>query len=223
MAASGARAATEEAKPHCIRSFRNPGRPSNGKGNGQLTGVRQLQAMLPHVSMASFQGISNSVAAGYIKQNGSAHWNDLQIALDAKPSCPKLASYWQFYGCHYAKGSCTCAEPAHLENCPLPALPLRNGSLNKLAYSLFLCIRDLAGDDFVAWIDNQLAIADESPTANRLATMAEAVIGPLRNIHGLSDKVLNMTLATLLLGAGRGKARWVEIGASLICHRYTCA
>jgi len=168
------------------------------------------------VSAASFQGISDSVAASYMERHGQARWKDLQGALAGDPSCPKLASYWQFYGCQYHKGSGTCAEPEHIETCPLPALPLRNGSLNKLAYSLFLFIRDLAHGDLVAWIDGRLAIADQRPSMHRLAAMGETLIGPLRNIHGLSDKVLNMVLANLLLGAGHGKARWVETGGSLL-------
>ena len=168
------------------------------------------------VSTASFQGISDSVAAGYMERNGQAQWKELQIALAAGPSCPKLGTYWQFYGCQYQKGSGTCAEPEHIETCSLPALPLRNGSLNKLAYSLFLFIRDLAHGDLVAWIDGQLAVADQGPSSHRLAAMGQALIGPLRHIHGLSDKVLNMALASLLLGAGHGKPRWVETGASLL-------
>src|SRR5450756_507523 len=135
------------------------------------------------VSAASFQGISDSVAASYMERHGRARWKDLQIALAAGPSCPKLGSYWQFYGCQYHKGSGTCAEPEHIENCPLPRLPLRNGSLNKLAYSLFLFIRDLAHGDLVAWIDGRLAIANKPTSMHRLAAMGEALIGPLRNIH----------------------------------------
>ena len=42
------------------------------------------------VSAASFQGISDSVAAGYMERHGRARWKDLQDALAAGPSCPKL-------------------------------------------------------------------------------------------------------------------------------------
>jgi hypothetical protein len=98
----------------------------------------------------------------------------------------------------------------------LPALPLRNGSLNQLAYSLFLFIRDLAGGDLVAWIDAQLDTAAVAAPIKSAAAMGQALIGPLAHIHGVSHKVLNMTLASLLLGAGRGKPYWVETGASLI-------
>jgi hypothetical protein len=81
---------------------------------------------------------------------------------------------------------------------------------------LFLFIRDLADGDLVSWIDTRLADADAPTSINRLWDMGQALIGPLRNVHGLSDKVLNMVLATLLLGAGQDKRRWVETGASLL-------
>jgi hypothetical protein len=149
-------------------------------------------------------------------QNGLARWQDIDAALSMKQACPKLETYWQFHGCQYQKGARTCAEPEHIEACPLPLLPLRNGSLNRLAYSLFLFIRDVAQGDLVGWMDRQLATANQGPATQRLGIMGEALMRPLRNVHGLSDKVLNMTLATLLLGAGRGKTRWLETGANLI-------
>ena len=42
--------------------------------------------------------------------------------------------------------------------------------------------------------------------------MAESLIGPLRNIVGVSDKVLNMTLAHLLMAAPSSKRHWIETG-----------
>jgi hypothetical protein len=51
---------------------------------------------------------------------------------------------------------------------------------------------------------------------DRLARMREAVIGPLRNIYGLSDKVLAMALSCILLAAPKGRPHWVEVGASMI-------
>lgn len=168
------------------------------------------------VSKASFQGISDNVAASYMKQHGLAHWHSIAAGLDRGPPCPKLKTYWHFNGCGYQKGSMTCSAPGHIYKCPLPAIPLRNGSLNRLAFSLFLFMRDVAGSDFIGWIDSQMANADRASDPNRLFAMGESLMGPLRNVHGLSDKVLNMSLATLLLGAGRHKKRWAETGASLI-------
>jgi hypothetical protein len=88
-------------------------------------------------------------------RHGQATWDDIARNLTRAPPCPKLKSYWHFYGCRYHKGSGTCAEPEHLADCPLPAHHLRNGRLNQTAHSLFLFIRDIVNGDLVGWIDAQ--------------------------------------------------------------------
>jgi hypothetical protein len=148
-------------------------------------------------------------------QHGSVHWAEIAEALSQNPSCPKLGGYWRFYDCRYHKGSDTCAEPGHIDACPLPRHPLRNGRLNQMAYSLFLFMRDIADDDFVGWIDRQLGAVDpHSP--DRLAALREAIIGPIRNVYGVADKVLAMALSSLLLGAGKRRPHWVEVGATFV-------
>ena len=98
---------------------------------------------------------------------------------------------------------------------PLPRHPLRNGHLNQMAYSLFLFMRDVADDDFVGWIDRQLGAVDpHSP--DRLPALREAIFGPLRNVYGVADKVLAMALSSLLLGAGKRRPLWVEVGATFV-------
>jgi hypothetical protein len=99
--------------------------------------------------------------------------------------------------------------------CPLPRHPLRNGRLNQMAYSLFLFMRDVADSDFVAWIDQQLA-AVNSQSPDRLGALREAVIGPLRNVYGVADKVLAMALSYLLLAAGAQKPVWLEVGGTFV-------
>jgi hypothetical protein len=84
-----------------------------------------------------------------------------------------------------------------------------------MVYSLFLFIRDVADNDFVGWIDSQLSTVN-SHAADRLAALREAIIGPLRNVYGISDKVLAMALANLLLAAGRRRPLWVEVGATFV-------
>jgi hypothetical protein len=84
-----------------------------------------------------------------------------------------------------------------------------------MAYSLFLFMRDIADDDFVGWIDAQLGSAN-CQSADRLAALREAIIGPLRNVYGVADKVLAMALADLLLSAGAQRPRWRQVGASLV-------
>jgi hypothetical protein len=167
------------------------------------------------VEMLSFQGISDSVASWYIAQHGSVRWADVADALSRTPSCPKLAGYWRFYDCRYHKGSGSCAEPGFIDACPLPRHPLRNGRLNQMAYSLFLFMRDVAYSDFIGWIDSQLGTVN-SQTPDRLAALRETLVGPLRNVYGVSDKVLAMVLSTLLLAARSRRPLWVEVGATFV-------
>jgi hypothetical protein len=69
--------------------------------------------------------------------------------------------------------------------------------------------------NFVGWIDRQLRAVDpQSP--DRLAACREAIIGPLRNVYGVSDKVLAMALSSLLLGAGKRRPLWLEVGATFV-------
>lgn len=153
------------------------------------------------VTTFSFQGISDSVARGYIHKHGTASWSTIAASEQNAPSCPKLRSYWHFEGCRYDKTSFTCAEPDHIDACPLPKPPLRNGRLNQTAHSLYMFVRDLADGNLVGWIDHQLESARGSTTAELEAARQEALIGPLRNVYGVSDKILMMTLSTLLIGA----------------------
>jgi hypothetical protein len=139
------------------------------------------------VGLLSYQGIADSVAAGYMERHGRVSWNDIAVGLEQAPECPKLTSYWQFSGCQYQKAAATCAQPRHFQACPL----------NQLAYSLFLFIRDIADGDLVGWVDQRLAQADEPDQPQRHERLREAVIGPLRHVYGVSDKVLNMACACI--------------------------
>ena len=167
------------------------------------------------IETLSFQGISDSVASGYMAQHGTVRWSDINKALSERPSCPRLGGYWRFYGCQFHKGSHTCSELDHIDACPLPRPPLRNGRLNQLAYSLFLFMRDVADDDFVSWIDRQLDAVD-SQGPGRLGALREAIIGPLRNVYGVADKVLAMAMSYLLLSAGKRRPLWLEVGATFV-------
>ena len=168
------------------------------------------------LAAVSYQGISDQVAHDYMAKHGRAAWRDIDQKLGQGVSCPKLKSYWHFHGCRYGKASRTCAEPDHIGGCPLPSHDLRNGHLNQMAYSLFLFIRDLADGDLIGWIDGRLAASDGSPGPHRLTRMAAAVIEPMREIYGVSDKVLAMALSSLLLGAPKKLGRWIEVGGRLI-------
>jgi hypothetical protein len=153
---------------------------------------------------------------GRLARHGRAEWHDIQQKLGQSVSCPKLKTYWHFHGCRYEKASRTCAEPEHIGACPLPSHDLRNGHLNQAAYSLFLFIRDLADGDLIGWIDARLAAANSPAGPHRLARMAAALIEPMREIYGVSDKVLAMAPSALLLGAPKKMVLWAEVGGSMI-------
>ncbi len=164
----------------------------------------------------SYQGISDRVATEYMEQHGRARWHDIETKLRHGTTCPKLQSYWHFHGCRYDKISRTCAEPDHIGGCPVPSHDLRNGRLNQTAYSLYLFIRDIADGNLVSWIDRQLREADRPHDADRPARLRAALIEPLREVYGVSDKVLTMTLSCVLLAAPRGYETWRQVGASMI-------
>jgi len=68
----------------------------------------------------------------------------------------------------------------------------------------------------IGWIDDQLEAANSPPGPHRLSRMAAALIEPLRQIYGVSDKVLTMALSSLLLGAPKKMGRWTQVGGSMI-------
>jgi hypothetical protein len=167
------------------------------------------------IAALSYQGISDRVASDYMDRHGRARWADIEAKLGPNTTCPKLQSYWHYHGCRYDKISRTCAEPDHIDGCPVPSHDLRNGRLNQTAYSLYLFVRDVADGDLVGWIDRQLREADSPDDADRSARLREAVIGPLRKVYGVSDKVLTMTLSCILLAAPRYET-WRQVGAAMI-------
>lgn len=154
----------------------------------------------------SYQGISDSVVTGFISHHGGVEWRQIEAELSRQPTCSRLRNYWRFSGCHYNKNSARCSEPKLIESCPLPRHPLRNGRLNQTAYSLYLFIRDHAKGDLVVWIDEQL----------RYGPPDQFILAPLRNIYGVSDKILTMSLSSLLLGAPDLKPLWFEVGKDMI-------
>ena len=160
----------------------------------------------------SFQGISDEIAANYMAKHGQATWTSIRSNLDRQPNCPKLQTYWHFHDCRYEKTSGTCAEPHHIGTCPLPTHQLRNGHLNQLAYSLYLFVRDIADGDLVAWIDDQLGQTVELSSTERI----NGLIEPLRNVYGISDKVLALGLSDILIGTADVRPAWFDVGVQLI-------
>jgi hypothetical protein len=171
------------------------------------------------LSAFSYQGISDQVARGYIRKHGNVTWSKIRADLREIPSCSLLQTYWHFDGCRYDKGSFSCSEPDHIDTCPVPRHKLRNGRLNQTAYSFFLFVRDVAKGDLIGWIDDRLTLpapASISPHVDLARERQERLIGPLRNVYGVSDKILTMTLSELLLGASNGRPDWFETGKGMI-------
>jgi len=165
------------------------------------------------VGVLSFQGISDVVAGGFIARHGNVTWSQIEGALNCYPNCTKLKGYWTFTRCGYTKDVQSCNNADQFRSCPLPRHNLRNGRLNQTAYSLFLFIRDIADGDVVGWIDQQIA---PHISKNNLAGARDSLMEPLRHIYGVSDKVVTMALATLLMGAGANRPGWFDIGAGCI-------
>jgi hypothetical protein len=164
----------------------------------------------------SFQGISDRVAREYMEKHGQASWANMKASLSTSPACPKLHSYWAYEGCRFDKGSRTCSEPDHIDCCPVPLPRMRNGRLNQTAYSLFLFVRDTANSDLIGWIDSQLEAAQGRSMTVLESARQEALLGPLRNVFGVSDKVLTMALSGLLIGARGHRPVWFETGKAMI-------
>jgi len=168
------------------------------------------------LEVTSYQGISDRVAWDYMERHGNASYNDVAAGVQIVHQCSKLRSYWHFQRCGFRKSAQTCNEPDHFQACPLPRLPLRNGGLNQAAFDLFLFMRDIANGDFTNWVDTQLANVNKQPSPVRPKLLVDALIGPMRNIHALADKVLNMSLSMLLLGADPNRKRWTLAGANMV-------
>jgi hypothetical protein len=163
----------------------------------------------------SYQGISNSVAEAYLRKHGTVTWRELESLLADAPTCPRLTNYWNFFNCRYDKTSCSCSEPEHRDCCPVPTHPLRNGRLNQTAYSLYFFIRDIARGDLPRWVDEQLVRVDSSdPRWGH--SLQEALVVPMRQIFGVSDKVLTMTLSEILLSAPRSRPKWFDAGSQML-------
>ena len=168
------------------------------------------------VEAFSFQGISDQAAITFMDEHGRMQWDDVEQSLRSAPACPKLKSYWAMHDCGFQKHGRTCSEPKHIGDCPLPRLDMRRGGLNVMAFSFFLFIRDVAGGDLVSWIDNQLRQATKGTENGRLSRMRGALVGPLRHVYGVSDKVLSMALSDLLMAVPKTKRLWFETGISMI-------
>jgi hypothetical protein len=163
----------------------------------------------------SYQGISDQVAYGYMERHGRLTWPEINRSLEQRPTCPKLTGHWRFESCRYDKGKQTCSEPTHFPACPLPKRNLRNGRLNQTAYSFFLFVRDVCGGDLVRWIDDRLTPIQLHGLSG-VSEAQDALLAPLRNVYGVADKILMMSLSSVLISAPKTKSHWFEAGVGMI-------
>lgn len=166
------------------------------------------------MNAVSYQGVSDAAAYRFIEDHERISLTEINRHLKRKPACAKLRSYHGFYGCGYRKWKDICAEPLLMPSCPLPRHDLRNGRLNRTAYSLALFMRDICQGDFVGWVDYQLRPSSlvEIPAS----LYSQPVIGPMGHIEGLGPKVLSMSMASFLLAADVERPNWIEAGARMI-------
>jgi hypothetical protein len=85
-----------------------------------------------------------------------------------------------------------------------------------MAYGLFLFIQDVCEGDLVGWIDQRLQAVPDLQSPDYPERLGQALIGPMRHVFGVSHKVLNMTLADLLIGADPDRSRWGLARAHMI-------
>ncbi len=163
----------------------------------------------------SYQGISDANALAFMERNGRASAAMVRAGLANRHRCSKLDHFWSFEGCQFHKGSWTCSRPETMEACALPWLPLRNGRLNQTAYALFLFLRDVTSGDLVSWIDARLATLP-SDVPVRFADLETALLMPLGGVFGVSNKVLAMALADLLIAGDARRPRWFNAGIRMI-------
>jgi hypothetical protein len=164
------------------------------------------------VETFNFQGISDAVAASYLRAHGGITWRQIKSRIARVPTCHLLGSYWTYENCRYDKTRRTCSHPDNFHGCPVPGPPLRNGRLNQTAFSFFLFARDVARSNLFQWIDNQLSMATELG----YSSAQEALVGPMRHVFGVSDKVLTMTLSSVLMADRKQRPDWFAVGSEMI-------
>ena len=169
------------------------------------------------IAALSYQGISDQIASEYMEQHGYVRWQrHKRKTCPVAPVAPSSRATGIFTAAATPSSAGAAPSPITSRRCPLPTHDLRNGRLNQTAYSLYLFIRDIADGDLIGWLDQRLQAANSPTGPDRLARMREAVIGPLREIYGVSDKVLSMALSSILLGAPNKLRLWREVGASMV-------
>lgn len=163
----------------------------------------------------NFSGVSDAIAASFLERHGEASMAEVGRGID-QAQCAKLAHFENFTACGFQKTARRCAMPKLLRRCPVPQHDARNGRLAQAAYSLHLFMRDVAGGDFISWLDQRLADADAAALQHRGSRLAQSVAEPMLAINGVGAKLVTMCMSQLLLGGDPERERWVIAGANMI-------
>ena len=150
------------------------------------------------MSALSYQGISDQVASDYMERHGRATWPDIDVKVAASPTCPSCKAT----GISMAAGTTRSAGPVPslTTSTPVPCHPTTCAMVGSTRWpTLYSCSsRDIADRDLVGWIDRQFQTADDPRAPTGSPRLRESLIGPLREVYGVSDKFLTMTLSCIL-------------------------
>ena len=106
------------------------------------------------VTELSYQGISDQVAAGYMEHHGKATSQAIAGDLEARPSCPKLASYWHFPTADTARATTPAASQTICRSVLCPILVSERKAEPDGLFAVPVHSR-VAGGDLVGWIDRR--------------------------------------------------------------------
>ena len=165
----------------------------------------------------SFQGISDRIAGDYIDRHGNSSWRTIESMLaDHRCQCPKLGGFDTYRGCGYRKTAGTCRNPTDLPDCPVPALPLRKGDLNQLAFSLYYFLRDRCQGDLVGFIDGIFAAVDEADLVDPIKAKRDRLMAEFssRPRHLRQTDRNDVELAAH--GGGSQRPDWLKVGRSMV-------
>ena len=189
------------------------------RAEGILTAIRRHDTATLFdwlISALSYQGISDQVATDYMERHGRPRWADIDAKVAACPTCPKLESYWHFHGCRYTRSAGYVQSLT--TSMPVPCRPTSCATVGSTRWpTRYSC--SFATSPTPIWSGGSTGNSEvpmTEPTPIGLPDYAKLVIGPLREVYGVSDKVLTMTLSCILLAAPKRLRLWHEVGASMI-------
>jgi hypothetical protein len=163
-------------------------------GKPQHKSIKLYQYLLEAFLLSG--GGDQSNYSYYAKQRVKPTFNRVKHAVKAA-QCPRLVTFETFKGCRYRKTTNKCNEPAFLGACPLPAFDMKRGSLNHMAFSLYLFLRDICRRDFYAHVTEHFGqghLADGS-----INELLQGFIEKVTSIANVGPKLAHMALSGLFL------------------------